>query len=589
MCVPDCSFMIKAGVWMKKRIYPFFINLFSVLTICFFSSMEVYAANYNDFSLPFSQTWWIILLFSLAAAVLISVPGLFLKDKPLFIINTLVFSLGICAYVQEIFLNNHLVLLDGREVIFSPMLKITNALLWILIIGSILFISFFMKKKGKKDQFLSGLVFISCAMLVIQGTGLFSSVSAMPDADYENAGYLSSEGEFTLSSGNNVVVFVVDSCSVACMEQALAEQPDLLKQMDGFTWYPDCTSVYSRTYPSLVYLFSGERCYYDVPFNEYLTTAYNNSGFLADIKSTGTDIRVFTDPIFFDGAAREQIDNFRTFSGKALDIIRPGVLIRQMLHISGYKCLPYFLKARFQYNVVILNHLVRKDPSDIAIEFEDYKFYTSFKENRLTVSEAYPSAFRLYHLWGPHPDCFIDENAEYLDGAEPVQALRGTFKIISEYIDEMKKQGIYDSSTIILLADHGDSYGSDDLEIDSPRSCLMMAKPAGGSGPIRVSQAPVSHDNYFSTVLSAFGIRDERFSAPEVYNIPEDCTEPRYYYFEAFFRDMPGSVASREYRIDGDARSIDSYTLTGEFRDVLYNQDAVSKIRLSEFLASKKQ
>ncbi|MDO5444280.1 MAG: hypothetical protein Q4F31_01500 [Eubacteriales bacterium] len=460
-----------------------------------------------------------------------------------------------------------------------------NLAIWLFVFACIFLLSRYMQKKEIGEKYVSVLIFLSVAMIFIQTSGLISSVISMPEADYENAGYLSADGEYTLSSENNVIVFVVDACSGAYMEQALADQPDMLDDFDGFTYYPDCISTYSRTYPSIVYLLSGKRCYYDVPFNEYLISAFGESTFLSDMKNIGADVRVFTDPIYFDGEARNQIDNFRTFNGKSLDIIRPYVLIKQMLHISGYKCMPYLFKTRFEYNIIILNHLVRKDPSDIAIEFQDYDFYTNFEKDGLTLYDNYSDSFRLYHLWGPHGDCFIDENVNLLEDVEPVRALRGTFKIISAFINEMKSLKIYDASTIIILADHGNSYGNSELEIDEEKSCLMLVKPAGQNGAVQVSEAPVSHENFFSTVLSAYGIDDENFSVPEVYNVSEDSTEPRYYYYDARFSDGNGVIASREYRIDGDARDFSSYSLTGNYWDINFSQDHLSETRLSEFLA----
>ena len=66
----------------------------------------------------------------------------------------------------------------------------------------------------------------------------------------------------------------------------------------------------------------------------------------------------------------------------------------------------------------------------------------------------------------------INENAEYVEEATLTQALRGDFKIIKTYIEQLKELGIYDNTTIIVTADHGYFYG----ELKQPQTCLFLVK-----------------------------------------------------------------------------------------------------------------
>ena len=58
----------------------------------------------------------------------------------------------------------------------------------------------------------------------------------------------------------------------------------------------------------------------------------------------------------------------------------------------------------------------------------------------------------MYHLNGAHSPYVMDENAQAVpsDSIGVDSQIRGIFKIIKEYMDELKAKGIYDSSTIII-------------------------------------------------------------------------------------------------------------------------------------------
>ena len=176
------------------------------------------------------------------------------------------------------------------------------------------------------------------------------------------------------------------------------------------------------------------------------------------------------------------------------------------------------------------------------------------------------------------------------DETTQAEAVIGDFHIIEDYIQRMQELGIYEDSTIIITADHGGGVKNlrEDLEIPLPICPVFLVKEAGKGTeePFRISDAPVSHEDLFPTILAAYGLGYGEFAdnGQPVYEIAEDAQRERYFYFTAFLSDADGEIALREYLVDGDARQQENWKLTGRNWDINYSQRAVSKKRLSDFL-----
>ena len=552
-----------------KLILP--VNLFLFLTVIFFSAMEVYVGNYNEFTFPFKQSWWIVLLFAFSVIIVFSILEVFISEKVVRWINVLAFALGICFYVQCMFLNGKMQTFTGENIVFDIKTDIINVLIWIVIISGICMLS-------KKEGFSKVVLFVSVGLTVIQSAGFITSAVSLPESDVLKQGYFSSDGEFELGSENNVIWFIIDGCDGKIVEETLTEKPDLFDGLNGFIYFPDNISCYSRTYPSIIYMFTNNPCYMDKPYEEYVSESWENTKFIPLIKSTGADVRIYTDPRYLGVSALDYVDNFGTYAGKTFEVINPVKLVNQMLHISLYRCMPYLLKASFEYNITILNSMVSKMPADTAIQFRDDRFYESLNSVGISANPEYNSALRFYHLWGAHPGGFLDADCNYKDGASEKEGLQASIKIINTYISQMKELGIYDESTIIVAADHGYVNASPDFELHNSVTSIMLVKPAGKASGLEESSDGVSHENLYNTILEVFGEYDDNY-AKSVFS--GDNTE-RTFWYTALTDDGDGEVAIREYRITGDARDFSNWKLTGNDYDIVFSERAVSTKRLKD-------
>ena len=161
----------------------------------------------------------------------------------------------------------------------------------------------------------------------------------------------------------------------------------------------------------------------------------------------------------------------------------------------------------------------------------------------------------------------------------PVPYGKFSLQIIYEYIRQLQDLGIYDKTTIIIAADHGSSGGGETLDFPQKTAVpLIMVKPksADEKEELKISDAPVSQEDLFGTILAGFDCEESTFPNT-VFDFRENQDRERYYYYSALYDDQKGEIELREYRISGDAREAESYHFTGNTWPIQYSLNRVSK------------
>ena len=132
----------------------------------------------------------------------------------------------------------------------------------------------------------------------------------MKKRDMPMGGYVSDQNMFDLSENKNVVVFLLDCFDVKVMNSILEKQPDILQDFDGFTYFPNSTSVYTRTYPSISYLLTGEMCYFDEKASDWVNEAFDKSTFMPSLYQNQIDIGVYTYDYYLGKDMKNHMDNY---------------------------------------------------------------------------------------------------------------------------------------------------------------------------------------------------------------------------------------------------------------------------------------
>jgi len=550
-------------------------NLFFFGTVMVFSPLEVYIGGFVDFHFGFGVTWKIMVLAMLAVTAAVTAVEMLLPKRMALLLHALTVGLGLCCYVQMMFLNGKMVTLTGADMITTRAERIANLGVWAAMMAAAAGAAFFALHKKKDGLLHDVLRYVSALLTVMQTVGL---LTAALTTDMSSVGRftLAGNGRYEVAAKNNTLVFVFDTSESSVFEDVLTRFPDVREALSGFTYYRNTTGMYSRTYPALIYMLTEEKCYYDKPHDEYTAEAYGKGGMLEDLKDAGVDSQVFTPGMnLLSDTAGPYISNLMLKRFDSLGQVSVPELLRGMLNISAYKVAPYRLKYELEYDLDKINQRVVKHEWE-PFQHYDYEYYHELVDSDLTVNETYDGAFRFYHLFGSHHDMYWDENMWLYDVDNPVQPLRGSLKIIEEFVRKLEEKGILDETTIIVTADHGEWAGTWSTEISdvlrNPPNPIMLVKYADSdmSKPLAISQAPISHADLFATVVEGCGLDPSAYGRT-IREIPENEERERRYYFTAYSAETGGELVLKEYLIDGDANTFDNWSYTGNSWDIQYS------------------
>ncbi len=567
-------------------------NLFFTLTVAFFSPLEVLVANIGEFMLPFHNIWWFQLLVAVGAALVLTLVMYLLPPRAGQIAAALTLGLGLAAYIQAMFLNGAMVNLTGEKMKITEGEITWNLVIWGAILLAVLLAVIIGGIRHYKGTGLA-MRWLACALTAMQAVAFVSLVLTTDTTYKDTNNSLSVEGQFELSKGQNAIEFVFDTADGMYVHTLLEEYPELKDTLSGWTWYPNATSVHSRTYPSICYMLTGQVCHFDLPADEYIDQAYANSNYLRGLHDSGTDVRLYTfDPEMVADSSQEYVSNCSGYRYSLFENLELPKLEENLMKVALYKSAPYRFKNNFSYSMYRINMTSFKNEDDSYREYNymDPDFYYDLTETApMTVTDRYDKAFRFYHTWGVHPGADWDENLNGVEETEDTEdtvyrthVLRGSFRILESYIQQMKDLGIYDDALIIVTADHGIAGRGGDGESPEKQSaaCVMMLVKyphSDLSQPLQVNKAPVSHADIFATVEAELGAENGGYGSGRALNdFTEGEERERLYYHSVLRSDEEGEIFLREYQVDGDAEDFANWHKTGNWWDILYSYNAVS-------------
>ena len=571
-----------AFLWRDKRNWK--QRLFNALPVSFalaytfflFQPLEVFVKN-NSF-LPFGiKTLTPPLIFlSLGVFAALAACLTLVRGKVHNALVSLTVGFLVCGYLQTNLLNVDHGTLDGADVAWHDyrVQAILNLVLW----GALILLPFLLHYLFPKIWKIA--VRALAGLLVVMQTVALIVMLLTADSLYDNSenGYLTREGIYDVSENNNVVVFLLDRFDNKYADAILSSDPTLETKLGGFTFYENFVGSYSRTYPSVAYLFTGVRTDYSVKPREYLENAFATSSFLKAIREGDVEARFYTDVPYTIGNAEWLIGTVDN-AAPPMELPPRGRILSAMMILSAYRWTPEALKPYFHYYTNDYYNYVYDDPDakyDVYSS-DDVRFRADLVQKGLTVKDN-AATYLFYHLSGSHEPYYMDANGNRANFASDqegkreglLQQTKGDIGTLLIYIEMLKEKGLYDKTTLIVTADHGRTGTITDLEHASEiddiltgepdtgeRVPTLMVKPAGADTtvPLKRSQKQLSQENLCPTILEALGI-DHTAVGRSINDIGEDEPVVRYFYMSGAKANR--STSSRDcnliiYEIVGDA------------------------------------
>jgi phosphoglycerol transferase MdoB-like AlkP superfamily enzyme len=137
-----------------------------------------------------------------------------------------------------------------------------------------------------------------------------------------------------------------------------------------------------------------------------------------------------------------------------------------------------------------------------------------------------------------------------------MNSLKSSFKVINEYLKEMKRLGVYKDATIVITGDHA-SPEDKVVNVTDPYLTALYVKESGKSvGTLKTSKAQVSHDDLWPTIFKSENLPNA-FGGVSMFELNQNDNRQRQYFRHNFSSPMVEQI----YSINGEGSSIANWKL----------------------------
>lgn len=541
----------------------FLLFIYSTFSVFFNNSKELY------FSLMDFAKIYIVLF---TGCTLIGFVILLITKKRLhYFLFSLASGVAICAYVQSFITNLTFKGLPGDGMATPPSLaeKAINLAIWLIVIAVLVFFCTFFKKADVVRRF------VPLALILITVMQIFSLVPSAINHFTNNANkfknsqlyVLTKKNQLELSEEENIIVIILDCLDREFFTEYMNAYPDAMDEFDGFTYYDDNIATYPRTFPALTSMLTGKTTDFSLSRTDYFEEAYTDAVLLKDLKTNGYKINLFM-PIYYgyDNADvfAEYADNVALAEGYRIPSYM--TLTKRMLLLSSYFWAPQALKSNAvsARSLSSVGSFICEEEIYSVDDNSDPAFYKELLSDGLN-SDSDKKVFTFMHLRGCHPPFTMNENCEQ-DSSGNVTSLQqttGAFKIVKEYINQLKELGVYENSTIIITGDHSGAEGWESTDYYShSMNTALLVKPKGESGTaFKTSNAQVSQENLLAEIVKSAELETDYDYGKAYSDITENETTTRTHYLM-----RQENLAGRQYElvtynITGNGRNFDNWKI----------------------------
>lgn len=527
---------------MKTKFFQItYITFFSLFTFVGFGTLELYLTNNAEFWFTFADILPVILIGSLILFFALTILLFFLPESLSNYLLVIIWALTIAIYIQGNFLPNNYGALAGEAIPWEEyhMRAIINSIVWCVIIVAVICVYNKMRKQFYRIANVISAIVLATQISTLVVLGITSPIQ--PQREH----ILTEEKMLEVSNHKNLIVFVLDCFDSEIFVDLLEHNNSKLKaQYEDFIFYHNTVGGATRTKYAIPYILTGQPYIEPVSYPKYLQDSFSESPLLNTLGQLDYDVRLFAQDDYIDVSQPENIHNIRSAPIKPISHLG---LTKDFLKLTAFRYSPHIFKKYFWMYSDDFERWKGKAEQYSPYTLNDPVFYQKLISDRLQIQDS-KYAFRFYHLMGAHPPYTMSSDCRNIpseEGNETDQAL-GSLRIVSEYIDQLKKAGVYDHSTIVIMSDHG----SRDLE----QNPLFLLKTENECHPFIESEFALSYANLQDIFIN---VLDGNSNPPEEYIVPEN---ERYFYVGSGTNNTLNVI---EYATKDVAYNIDSFYSTG--------------------------
>jgi len=561
----------------SKTIVPAVLTPLALLFIT--GPMMIYYGNIIEFSVPYSAILPRFLGATFAFLIFISIGIIVFRPSISERLTAAFMTLGILMWIQGNLITRNYGVIDGRGMDFNTYSSagILETLAWaVTIVIAVYF--------GRNIKRYSPAV---CAIiLAMQGAAILSKAAIAPDISDKFPTPIN-QSIFEFSKKRNIVLIILDTFQSDVFFEITRENPEWKTRLKDFTYFRDMTSGYQNTGGALPLIMTGEYFDNNVRFEDFVKEKSLTVGFPHLLTKNGYLVDLVTSK-FFTYCSPEVTRNCYEPNYFEADDINP---LRRFFYLTdlsmfrhGFhhaKKLVYGNRQWFLRRILFQNYKPPVDP--------DATLTSMFSDNMYTETDKL--VMKLIHLAAPHPPIRIDENLNAFNGqynrTNFKRQARGALRYAEILLDGMKRIGVYDNSTIMIMADHGAdvpvSFDGTNFKDAGPfktwkpsrnaheikrrgMALLLIKKKSETHDSMKISDSQISQADIAPTVLAEAGIKSPS-GARSIFDIPESETRMRRYLFYDWYQRIDttsGYMADMdEYIIEGFSWQNQSWKPTG--------------------------
>lgn len=554
-----------------KTIQALFVSGCFILFLCFFTPLDIFFNNTEEFGYLFNEIYLYLLIVSVSLIGLLTLI-LILIPKPVFErVLSLFLVIIILLWLQGNIFNKDYGPLDGRTINWGKWASwgYFEASVWsIVIILTIIFSPFIRKIINKVCVVI---------LLTLISTFVIKCFEYSPSDEREVI--FDESIKFDFSSDKNVILILLDEAQSDVFDEIISERPEFKEQFSGFVYYPDTVAGFPFTTTSVPNILTGT--FYDnsVPFSKYIEKSYLGNSIPRLLKERGYGVHLI--PTFFDNTISKSpaIASNLTEKGRITNFRQGLSDSLHLIDIAIFRSVPHLLKSyAINDNKWFLSRLLSSDISKLShLNWwsGDQNFYGDISKINESVKEP---VFKFFHLKGCHAPYNLNARGEDVPSTDKRETYKNflifSLKRLVLFLDQLKSKGIYDKSLIYVFGDHGaGSY--EELKINTEliesngyikRSTipikikaraipLFMAKSFSSAGELKISRKPVALADIPQMVFKDLGIKlDEQEGG--FLNNESDSQHTRTYLYWQF----PKIDPLYEYTIKGNGWLDSSWT-----------------------------
>lgn len=539
-------------------VLPFFLICFMLFI---FGPSELFFSNSAQFEFVYGEFIAETVLTGVLLSLVLACITAFFPETLYRITVSVCCAVAVAGYVQIMFLNRNLDLLglnpDGASIPVSGML--IGALVWLAIIAAFVFLAV-----RKKDIVRKVVAFAAVLLLGMQAAALASLFIGADQEDFkrpEGSLVLSGKDQFTVSTGENIVVLVLDFFSNQYVDRILDQYPGAFDFLHDFTSYSNDECVYYGTYPSLAHMITGREVDASLSVNEWTASIWEDPqtrAFFDLVEDSGYRFNFYTpESVYVRGENDMEIldgmiDNVSRQSGDL--VVDRKAIARVMTKMSLYRFVPDAMKNLFYVQNSEFSGTVT-DPHYIR-RHTNAEVYEGLRTEGLHLEDA-GNLITFQHFSGAH-EFSNDAECNPKEDSTLEETCKGCLVMVEEYLAQLKALGRYDDSTIIITSDHG---GENDSQV-----IFYYKKPGETHDSSPVSTAPISHCELQPTIIEAMGADHSAFGR-SVEEILEGETRERTNYVRKQDDAYP-SVRNFSEDKEGTQNVYYVYRYTGDYDDL---------------------